>query len=51
VVDLTGPGGRLRVAIVPGEGRLVFFKMIGAPDEIASRQDMFDKLVQSIRVE
>jgi hypothetical protein len=51
LVDLTGPTARMRVAIVPGEGRLVFFKMMGSGEEIAARQDVFDKLVQSIRVE
>ena len=50
VVDLTG-SDRTLVAIVPGEGRLYFFKMTAPTDAVAKRQAAFEQLVKPIRVE
>jgi hypothetical protein len=50
IVDLTG-SERTLVAIVPGDGRLYFFKMTAPADVAAKRQAAFEQLVKSIRVE
>jgi hypothetical protein len=50
VVDLTG-SERTLVAIVPGDGRLYFFKMTAPADVVAERQAAFEQLVKTIRVE
>lgn len=51
VADMAGKRARMLVAIVPGDGRLFFFKMMGQPDVVEKHKAAFDGLVKSIRVE
>lgn len=50
-LDLASGGQRMLVAVVPGEGRLYFFKMLAPADAVAARKAAFDQLVKTIRVE
>ena len=50
-LDLSNNGQRMLVAVVPGEGRLYFFKMTAPSDVVAARKGVFDQFVKTIRVE
>lgn len=51
VADMTGGSDRIIVAMVPADGKLYFFKMIGKSDVVAAHKAAFDQLVKTIRVE
>jgi hypothetical protein len=50
-VDLKGAENRILVAIVPGDDRLVFFRLLGPNAVVEARKPAFDQLVKTIRVE
>jgi hypothetical protein len=50
-LDLANGGQRMLVAVVPGEGRLYFFKLSAPADVAAARKGVFDQFVKTIRVE
>ena len=50
MLDLKGEESRNLVAIVPGDGRLYFFRMTDANELVDARKDAFDRVVQSVQV-